>query len=114
MGRLKDKAALFSDCMVAAMNTAVKSDVPITQEKSQELGITPFDNAQLQGFLKDRTDQTAHAIVRGNRSGVALESYRLLCKEFNPITLQGTITAQHYEQNPKKGHQTRRAPGEIA
>ena len=99
--------------MVAAMNTAVKSDVPITLEKSQELGLTPVDNAQLQGFLKDRTDQTAHAIVRGNRSEVALESYRLLCKEFNPITLQGTITAQHYEQNPKKATKLAELPARL-
>ena len=111
--RLKDKAALYSDKMVEAMNAVAQSEVSITMEKSEELGLKPFDNLQLQGFLKDRTDATAHALVRGNRTGVALESYRLLCKEFNPITLQGTITAQHYEQNPRKASKLSELPARL-
>ena len=43
-------------------------------------------NIELQGFLKEHTQGTAASIVRNNRSGLGLESWRRLCFQFNPKT----------------------------
>ena len=65
------------------------------------MGIGERANNELQSFLKVHTTGTASALVRGNKSGVALESWRLLCAEYNPRTLSSTMTAQHLESHPK-------------
>ena len=50
----------------------------ITKEESAKLGIGPQENSELQGYLKDRTKGTAGDLVRNNKSGIGLESWRLL------------------------------------
>ena len=65
------------------------------------MGISERANGEMQGFLKVHTSGTASALVRGNKSGVALESWRLLYAQYNPQTLSSTMTAQHLESHPK-------------
>merc|ERR1711994_460495 len=66
-----------------------------------ELGVTKQMNRELQGFIKDRTKGLAGALVRGNKTGVALESWRLLWSQHNPTTLTSTMQAQQMGKFPK-------------
>ena len=88
--RVKDRAELFDTNLSEAMTKVEGEEGVITSEKSTEMGIPVASSRELHGFLKDRTDGTAASIVRDNKSGVGLESWRQLCRNFNPRTLQGT------------------------
>ena len=99
--RARDRAALFDDCMSDAMLAVEVLDDPVTKEKSEELGITAYASRELHAFLKDRTNGTANSIVRSNKTGLGLESWRMLAKQFNPRTLQATKTAQDLETKPR-------------
>ena len=92
--RVKDRVGLQNPEAVEAMEAAEKEVEPITEDRSRTLGMTVGASRELHGFLKDRTSSTAASLVRNNRSGLGLESWRLLCKQFNPKTLLGTMTAQ--------------------
>ena len=70
-------------------------------ERRVALGVQSMESRELHGFLKDRSGGTAAAIIRKNRSRVGLESWRLLCKQFNPQTLQATLQAHQLETHPK-------------
>ena len=74
---------------------------PVTQEISEKHGVTGPESHQVHEFLKDRTVGTANELARSNKSGIGLETWRLLAREFNPRTIQGTLTAQHHEYNPR-------------
>ena len=91
--RVKDRAGLQDPNTVECMEAAEKEDDKITEDRSKALGMTTIASRELHGFLKDRTSGTAASIVRNNRAGIGLESWRLLCKQFNPKTLLGTLTA---------------------
>ena len=77
------------------------------------MGISEADSREVHGFLKDRTEGTAHSIVRSNRSEVGLESWRLLATQFNPKTLQGTISAEHLERNPRGAAKMSEMPARL-
>ena len=111
--RVKDRANLYNENMEEAMNKVAHRLEPVTKELTLELGLSPHDSAQLQGFLKDRTSGCANAIVRDNKGALGLESYRLLCRQYNPMTLQGTMTAQHYELKPKGAKSMSDLPARI-
>ena len=74
--KVKDKVGLFSDDLGSAMEKAEKFNEPITEEESTRLGIHIGLSRQLHGYLKDRTEGTALALVRSNKSKVGLESWR--------------------------------------
>ena len=77
------------------------------------MGVDLVQSRELQGFLKDWTDGTAHSIVRGNKSVVGLESWRLLCKQFNPKTLQSTLNAQDMETKPRGASKMAEMPARL-
>ena len=83
------------------MDAAEKETNPITAEKSSALGVSAAESRELHSFLKDRTGGLAASVVRDNVKGVGLESWRLLCKQFNPKTLMGTMAANQLETHPK-------------
>ena len=85
----------------------------ITQEESAKLGVGPQENSELQGYLKDRTKGTAGDLVRNNKSGIGLESWRLLTRQFNPRTLTGTMLAQQREQHPRGAKTMAELPGAL-
>ena len=97
----KDRIGLYDPKLVPAMEAVEGQPLPITAERSAELGISERANGEMQGFLKVHTTGTASALVRGNKSGIALESWRLLFGQYNPKTLSSTMTAQHLESHPK-------------
>ena len=86
---VKDRAGLFDENLVEAMNKVEALKEPVTKEASLSMNISAEVSKELHGFLKDRCSGTAEAIVRGNKSGVGLESWRLLAHQFNPHTLTG-------------------------
>ena len=86
---------------------------PITKEKSEEMGISATANKELQGFLKDRTKGTAAAIIRSNKTGIGLESWRMLSSQFNPRTLTSTMHAQHLETHPKGASTIKEMPAAL-
>ena len=98
--RVKDRAELFDPNLSEAMTKVEGEEAPITLEKNTAMGIPVASSRELHGFLKDRTDGMAASVVRDNKSGVGLESWRQLCRNFNPRTLQGTLNAQHLETHP--------------
>ena len=98
---IKDRTLLSNPKVVDAMDLAEKETDVITMERSMELGVQSLESRELHGFLKDRSGGTAAAIIRNNRSRVGLESWRLLCKQFNPQTLQATLQAHQLETHPK-------------
>ena len=59
---------------------------PIDADESRKMGITDAASKEMHGFLKDRTEGTAHSIIRNNRSEVGIESWRLLVTQFSPKT----------------------------
>ena len=111
--RVRDKADLMDDQMSAAMLKAENLNEPITPEISQSLGVGPAQSRELQGFLKDRNDGTAHSIIRNNKSAVGLDSWRLLCKQFNPRTLQSTLNAQDLETKPRGASKIAEMPARL-
>ena len=111
--RARDRAALFDDNMAEAMTTVEMMSDPVTKEKSEELGITPTANRELNSFLKDRTDGTANSIVRSNKTGLGLESWRMLAKQFNPRTLQATLAAQDLETKPRGASKVSELPARL-
>ena len=94
---VKDRAGLFDENLVDAMNAVEASKEPITKERSAELKIMPEVSKELHGFLKDRCSGTAESIVRSNKTGVGLESWRMLAHQFNPRTLTGALNAHDRE-----------------
>ena len=72
--KAKDRIGLYDHKLVLAMETVEGQPLPITAERSAELGVTERANKEMQGFLKVHTSGTASALVRGNKSGIALES----------------------------------------
>ena len=111
--RVKDRAGLQDPATVEGMEAAEKESEPIDEERSKALGMTTVSSRELHGFLKDRTSGTAASIVRNNRSGIGLESWRLLNAQFNPKTLLGTMTAQDMETKPKGAAKMSDLPGCI-
>ena len=88
-------------------------DEPIIEDKSAEMGISPQTSRELHGFLKDRTDGTANAIVRSNKTGIGLESWRMLAKQFNPRTLVSTMAAQDLETKPRGASKMSEMPARL-
>ena len=86
---------------------------PITDARSRELGVSAQSSKEFNGMLKDRTSGTANGIVRSNQSKVGLESWRLLCKQFNPRTLQSTLNAQELETRPKGASKMSEMPARL-
>merc|ERR1711994_134385 len=74
---------------------------PIDSARSQQLGVGKQANKELQAFIKDKTSGLAASIVRNNKSGLALESWRLLWATYSPVTLTSTMQAQQMEKFPK-------------
>ena len=111
--RVRDKADLMDAAMSEAMLKAEAATEPITLEASRGMGVDLVQSRELQGFLKDRTEGTAHSIVRGNKSAVGLESWRLLCKQFNPKTLQSTLNAQDMETKPRGASKMAEMPARL-
>ena len=111
--KVKDRAQLFDDELVEAMNKAEASTIPITAEMSAEWGITKDTSKELHGFLKDRCTGTAEAIVRSNKTGVGLESWRMLSNQFNPRTLAGALSAQDKELRPKGAKSISQMPNAL-
>ena len=68
---------------------------------------------QLQGLLVNHTGGTAKALVRNNKGKLGLESYRLLCSQFNAKTIQATMMAQHREQHPKGAQKLSDMPARL-
>ena len=86
---IKDRTQLYNQAVVDAMDQAAQKDTVITEEVSDALVVGPQENRQLHGFLKDRTDNTANMLIRNNKGGLGLESWRLLWRNFNPQTIFG-------------------------
>merc|ERR1711884_442998 len=82
-------------------------------DESNGLGVSKQANRDLQAFIKDRTKGLAGALVRGNKTGVALESWRLLWSQHNPTTLTSTMQAQQLEKFPKPAKSMADLPGCI-
>ena len=99
--KMSDRIMLFNPKLVDAMNKVSQAEDPVSPERSAELGITDYDNRQLQGFLKDRTEGTANSIIRSNRTELGLESWRMISRQFNPRTIQSTLDAEYNERNPR-------------
>ena len=110
---MKDKVELYEGKVVEAMERAAHMETPITAEMSIEMGMSATDSRQLQGLLKEYTEGTAQSIVRNTRSGVGLESWRMLYSEFNPKTLQNTINSQHNELHPKGASKVSDLPARL-
>ena len=101
--RVKDRTGLYDQQLHDALTKAEFADEPITKTKSMEMGVDEVASREFHSFLKDKTDGTANAIVRNNKEGVGLESWRLLCRQFNMKTLQNELTAQELETHPRGG-----------
>ena len=110
---VKDRAMLFDDALVAAMEKAEASTVPITPEMCSEWFISKETSKELHGFLKDRCTGTAESIVRSNKTGVGLESWRMLSNQFNPRTLAGALNAQDRETRPKGAKNLSQMPNAL-
>ena len=96
-----DRVDLYEDTLVKAMAEAEQKGGTIDATESAKLGVSALASKQLHGFLKDKTTGTAAAVIRGNDSGVGLESWRRLCAQFNPKTIRGTLQSQHNETHPE-------------
>ena len=109
--KVRDRVKLYSKAAVEALVQVELSEEPITEEQSEKLGVTPQASAQIHEYLKDRTAGTANSIVRDNAGEVGLETWRRLAKQYNPRTIQGTLTAQHKEYNPRGATKMSELPG---
>ena len=109
--KAKDRIGLYDLNLVTALEAVEGQPLPITAERSAELGVKDRANKEIQGFLKVHTSGTASALVRGNKSGIALESWRLLYGQFNPRTLSATMNAQYLERHPKGATKIAELPG---
>ena len=99
--KVHDRVGLYSREAMQALVLVEVLEEAVTMEISQKHGVGQQASHQLHEFLKDRTVGTANEIARSNKSGIGLETWRLLAREFNPRTIQGTLTAQHHEYNPR-------------
>ena len=111
--RVFDRIMLFDSELANKLSEVGAAKEPISPEKSIELGVSKGSNEQLQGFLKDKTDGIAGSLVRNNVSGTGLESWRLLCAQFNPQRLTGTLNAQHQETHPRGAKTMAELPGRL-
>ena len=99
--RIRDKVELFDSALGEAMLRAEKHTDVITAEVSLSWGISLASSKELHGFLKDRTDGVANSVCRCNKTGVGLETWRMLAKQYNPMTLTNTMNASHMETHPR-------------
>ena len=93
--RIRDKVELFDSALGEAMLRAEKHPDAITAEISSQWGISLLSSRELHGFLKDRTDGVANSVCRCNKTGVGLETWRMLANHYNPMTLTNTLNASH-------------------
>ena len=103
----------LDDGLVDAMNRAEASKDPITTETCATWGVSMEMSKELNGFLKDRCTGTAEAIVRSNKTGIGLESWRMLSNQFNPRTLAGALSAQDKETRPKGATKLSQMPNAL-
>ena len=99
--KVRDRIELWGTRIAQVMGQIQRKKEPISAEESKELGLSELESTELHSFLKEHTKGTAASIVRANKPGVGLESWRLLNHNFNAMTLQGTIAAQHLESYPR-------------
>ena len=99
--RFRDRVDLYDVGMAAMLQKVEGRLKPITELESKEMGISDRANKELQGFMKDRTCGPVGSTVRGNVSGLGIESWRLLSLQYNPRTLQSTQQSQQLELYPK-------------
>merc|ERR1711994_1059189 len=90
--RVKDRTALYDDKLHDALGKAEYEDEPITKERSIAMGVDEISSREFNSFLKDKTEGLANSIIRNNKGGVGLESWRLMCRQFNARTLQSELT----------------------
>ena len=111
--RVKDRITLYEPGLIEAMKNVEHKTSPISADESRAIGITDAASREMHGFLKGRTEGTAHSIIRSNRSEVGLESWRLLATQFNPKTIQSTMSAEHLERNPKGASKMSEMPARL-
>ena len=58
---IKDRTALYDQKVADAMTAVENRAEAVTELLSKELGVGPQENAELQGYLRDRTKGTAGA-----------------------------------------------------
>ena len=109
--RIRDKVEIYDPQLGDAMLLAERHPDSITEEVSAKWGISSVASKELHRYLKDRTDGTALSVARCNKTGVGLETWRMLAKQYNPVTLTSTMNATHLESHPKGAAKLSDLPG---